>query len=344
MSPFVWVVATIAAVLLGGATFQFIGLAVDRRLHRPPGRLVGEQGARLHVYEQGGGEPTIILESGIAASSLNWRTVQNKLASLGRVISYDRAGFGWSDPPRSPRTVANLTDEFERLLSAMHVTSPLVLVAHSFGTLIVREFARRHPERVAGIVLLDPIDCGHWCDLSAEEARRLALGVRFAKRGSMLARFGVVRSALLLVIFGARALPKGIARMTSGVGATVVSRVAEEVGKMPREVWPAVRAHWSRPESFETMAAYLEQLTRCVKEVPYESLREIPLIVVSAEEASAAERAEHSRIAALSTRGELVIAERSGHWVQLDRPDAVVDIVRRVITQSKDASSVSPVE
>ena len=331
MNWLIWLSAGIAALLLAGVLFQIGGVAIDRRLHRPPGRLVGDSGARLHVQEEGNGEPFIILESGIAASSLNWSALQKELATIGRVISYDRAGFGWSDPPKSTRTIGNLADELEGLFSAMQITLPMVFVAHSFGSLIVREFARRHPQRVKGVVLLDPIDCGHWRSLSAEEMRRLALGARFAKRGALLARLGLVRSALLMAILGARALPKGIARVTSGAGATVVSRIAEEVGKMPREVWPAVRAHWSRPESFETMAAYLAHLIHCVNEVGYESLDEIPLIVVSAESASSSERAEHLRITSLSTRGEFVIAEHSGHWVHLDRPDVVIDAVRRVL-------------
>jgi pimeloyl-ACP methyl ester carboxylesterase len=63
-------------------------------------------------------------------------------------------------------------------------------------------------------------------------------------------------------------------------------------------------------------------------------LGQIPLIVLTAERASASESAEHRRIAGLSTRGEHIVAERSGHWVQLDRPDVVVEVVRRVIAVS----------
>jgi len=333
MSLLVWVLAGAAALLFAGMVFQLAGAALDRRLHRPPGRLVGKRGARLHVYEEGSGEPAIVLESGIAASSLNWRVVQKELARFGRVISYDRAGFGWSDSPRSLRTVGNITTELEDLLAGTETASPVIFVAHSFGSLIVREFARRHPTRVAGIILLDPIDCAHWRALSTEEERRLALGVRFSSRGVVLARLGVVRSALLLAILGARALPKGIARVASGPGAALVSRITEEVGKMPREVWPAVRAHWSRPESFQTLTAYLSQLRQCATEVPYESLGSIPLAVVTAEKATTSEFNEHRRLAALSTRGEHIFAQRSGHWVQLDRPDVVIDAVGRVLAQ-----------
>jgi pimeloyl-ACP methyl ester carboxylesterase len=333
MTLLLWVLVGIAAILLGGVLFQLAGTAIDRRLHRPPGRLLKIGGTRLHVCEEGAGEATIVLESGIAASSLNWRALQRELAKVSRVVSYDRAGFGWSGPPLTSRTVENVTCEFEELLAEIAGSAPILLVAHSFGSLIVREFARRHPRCVLGIVLLDPIDCEHWRNLSAKESQRLALGTRFARRGALLARLGIVRAALLLVILGARALPRGIARATSGPGAVLISRIAEEVGKMPRELWPAVRSHWSRPESFETMAAYLAQLTQCVNEVPYRSLNDIPLVVISAEKATSSELDEHRRLAALSARGEHIIARRSGHWVQLDRPDLVVNVVRRLLAK-----------
>lgn len=335
MSLIVSLLVAFGLLLLAGIAFQLAGSAIDRHLHRPPGRLMGTPGARLHVYEEGTGEPTIILESGIAASSLNWRALQSRLARIARVISYDRAGFGWSDAPSSPRTIANISSELEQLLHGTVSSGPVILVAHSFGSLIARDLARRCRERVCGIVLLDPIDCRHWQNLSPEEQHRLDLGVRFSRRGALLAHLGVVRFALLLVIAGARALPKSIARATSGAGAAVISRIAEEVGKMPREVWPAVRSHWSRPESFETLAAYLTQLTACTNEIPYDSLGDLPLIVVTAEKASASEFDEHRRLAALSTQAEHIVAKRSGHWVQLDRPDLAVDAVRRLIQKHR---------
>jgi alpha-beta hydrolase superfamily lysophospholipase len=153
MNLLIWFVIAIAALIVAGLIFQIAGLNIDRRLHRPHGRLVGERGARLHVYEEGTSGPTIILESGIAASSLNWRRLQRDLAKTARVISYDRAGFGWSDPPRSPRTVEKVTNELESMLAALKITNSIIFVAHSFGSLIVRDFVRRHPQQVAGIIL-----------------------------------------------------------------------------------------------------------------------------------------------------------------------------------------------
>jgi pimeloyl-ACP methyl ester carboxylesterase len=324
-----WVVAVPLAMLFLGALFQTIGSAIDRRHYPAPGRLVPVQRTRLHAYSEGESEPTIILESGIAASSLNWRGVQSELAQFTRVISYDRAGFGWSDAAGTPRTIDNLVSELEKMLDSLEICGPLILVAHSFGSLIARAYCYRNPDRVAGLLLLDPIDCDHWRTLPPEGKKRLEIGARFSRRGAWLARVGVVRFSLMLLSAGARTLPKWIARIASGSGESVISRVTAEVSKMPSELLPAVRAHWSRPQSFETLAQYLSRLTRCMNEIPYVSLGHLPLTVISAENATESEVREHCKLASLSSIGERVIAERSGHWIHLDRPDLVVSSLQR---------------
>ena len=122
------------------------------------------------------------------------------------------------------------------------------------------------------------------------------------------------------------------------VAARALSRVTGEVSKMPSELLPAVRAHWSRSQSFETLARYLSRLTRCVNEIPYASLGHLPLIVISAENATGSEVREHRKLASLSSIGEHIIAERSGHWIQLDRPDLVVSSLQRSYSMSRNPS------
>ena len=341
MSILLWVVAVPFAMLLIGALFQAVGSALDHRRHPAPGRLIPVHGTRLHAYSEGKGEPTIILESGIAASSLNWRALQSELAQYTRVISYDRAGFGWSEAAHTPRTIENLASELEMMLDSLEISGPLILIAHSFGSLIARSYCYRNPDRVVGLVLLDPIDCEHWRTLRPESKERLGLGVRFSRRGAWLARAGLVRFSLMLLSAGAKTLPKWIARAASGSGESVISRVTAEVGKMPSELWPAVRAHWSRPQSFRTLAQYLSQLTRCVDEIPYASVGHLSLIVISAESANESEMREHRKLASLSSRGEHIIAERSGHWIQLDRPDLVVSTVHRSYVAPQKPSAPS---
>jgi hypothetical protein len=82
-------IAIVALILLAlaGMAYQTIGARMDQRRFPPPGRLVEATGHRIHVYELGSGLPSVILESGIAASSLNWRAVQAEVAKFARVCS-----------------------------------------------------------------------------------------------------------------------------------------------------------------------------------------------------------------------------------------------------------------
>src|SRR5579859_6658823 len=115
----------------------------------PPGRMLDVGGRRLHVYETGQGSPTVLLEAGIAATSLSWRPVQDAIARFARVASYDRAGLGWSDAA-STLTLNQQVDDLHALLAEL--PPPYILVGHSFGGLIIRAYASRYPSETAGLV------------------------------------------------------------------------------------------------------------------------------------------------------------------------------------------------
>src|SRR5438045_7029728 len=153
----------------------------------PPGRMIDIGGRRLHVYEAGQGSPTVLLEAGIAATSLSWRPVQNEVARFTRIASYDRAGLGWSDSASKPLTLSGLVNDLQALLKVAQLPPPYVLVGHSFGGLIVRAFAGRNPNEVAGLVLVDAVRPEEWHPLSSEQRRMLERAARLSRRGAMLA-------------------------------------------------------------------------------------------------------------------------------------------------------------
>jgi hypothetical protein len=72
--------------------------ASDLAGFQPPGRIVLVEGRRVHIYCTGAGEPTVLLEEGRGGASLNWAWVQRGVTKASRVCSYDRPGYGWSDP------------------------------------------------------------------------------------------------------------------------------------------------------------------------------------------------------------------------------------------------------
>jgi pimeloyl-ACP methyl ester carboxylesterase len=280
-------------------------------------------GRRLHVYETGQGSPTVVLEAGIAATSLSWRLVQDEVAKFARVASYDRAGLGWSDPATQPLTLSRLVDDLHAVLHIAQLPAPYVLVGHSFGGLIVRAYARRYPAETAGLVLVDAVRPEEWHPLSGSQRRTLARGVRLSRRGAMLARIGIVGWCLRSMLAGSRWLPKAVGGAASGRGLTVMKRIAGEVGKMPREVWPMVAEHWSQPKSFLGMAAHFESLPESAREMSESTqLDGGPVIVITPVGKPA--------LNCVSTNVRHIVAERSGHWIHLDRPELVVEAVRSI--------------
>jgi pimeloyl-ACP methyl ester carboxylesterase len=135
-----------------------------------PGKLINVGTHRLHINCTGNGTPSIIIDSGIGGFSLEWFKIQNNLSNDVRVCSYDRAGYGWSDPGPKPRTTARIVKELKTLLMEARIPEPYLLVGHSFGGYNVRYFASEYPELTAGLVL---IDSSHPQQFNTEEFKRV---------------------------------------------------------------------------------------------------------------------------------------------------------------------------
>ncbi|MGH9608782.1 MAG: alpha/beta fold hydrolase [Bryobacteraceae bacterium] len=322
----------VLALLLGGMAYEKLGTSADRRRYPPPGRILSDGPLRLHINEQGTGTPAVILESGIAASSLSWTFIQPQIAKFTRVVSYDRAGLGWSGACTVPRTLAAMLKEFDFLLTAAALPPPYILVGHSYGGLLMRAWAALHPDRVAGLLLLDPVSLEYWSGCPWLERRRLLFGARLARRGRLLSHFGIVRAALMALSQGGRAFPKVMGYTTAPLAMGELESLAGEIRKLPRETWPLIRAHWSSAKCLGALAAYLE----CLPQTAHEALSmpvppEIPMIVLSAANATEAELAERNSWVRASAEARHEAIPNTGHWIPFERPDAVVDAVEELV-------------
>ena len=122
---------------------------------KPLGKLVDLGGHRLHLYCTGKGSPTVVIEMGFEEFSSDWGMVQDPVAKFARVCSYDRAGYAWSDPGPMPRTFAQINLELRSALAHSGEHGPYILVGHSYGGGVVRNFALSYPKQVAGMVFVD---------------------------------------------------------------------------------------------------------------------------------------------------------------------------------------------
>ncbi|MDH6127517.1 alpha/beta hydrolase [Kitasatospora sp. GP82] len=152
------VVVAVGVVLLAGASRHLVSVAREARAHPPPGRLVDVGGHRMHVLAEGeaAGGPTVVWMPGGHAPGDEFRQLHTMMAARTRSVLVDRLGTGWSDVGSFPRTTAAEAEELLAALAGAGERGPFVLVGHSFGGLLVANTARRRPDLVAGLVLLDP--------------------------------------------------------------------------------------------------------------------------------------------------------------------------------------------
>ncbi len=144
------------AVAVGGSTtFNALAIHHYRAIYPAPGSFYGVNGHNMHLYCTGDGSPTIILDAGLGNDSLIWGKVQPELSRTTRVCSYDRAGYGWSDPRSGPRDADRIADELHMLLTQAGVTGPTVLMGHSIAGIYIRAYATRYPQDLAGLIFVD---------------------------------------------------------------------------------------------------------------------------------------------------------------------------------------------
>jgi pimeloyl-ACP methyl ester carboxylesterase len=310
---------SVAVVVVLGIIQALLTLR-DRRRFGPPGAMV----KGLHVLKLGDGLPVVVFESGIANSCLSWSLIQPQVAKQTTTYSYDRAGLGWSLPASGVCSLEQITGDLHALIDALKVPRPLILVGHSFGGYVVRLYAHRFPAEVAGLVLVDPATPEEWMNPSRQQRWRLRRAIFFTRAAGVLACFGLVRLGLWLLLLRRKDTPGPLSRFSE-----TLQRIRFEVRKIPRDVLPLIRAHWSRPGFYWAMAAHLKALPACARAASSCPIApQFPVTVLSGAHQSPERLAEH---AAIATRH--VIAARSAHFIHLDEPELVVDAVREVQTK-----------
>jgi pimeloyl-ACP methyl ester carboxylesterase len=319
-----------AALCVAGYLYQRIGDHRDRRRFTSPGRWVEiEGGRRLYIVEKGSGGPAVVFEAGIAATNLNWHHIQETVSRFTSTTSYDRSGLGWSSPCSTTRTPVNIAAELHAMLESAGIKPPYILVGHSFGGLVVRRYAITYPEDVAGVVLIDPMRCDEWPPLNPEKQSMIDRGKRLSGYAIPIAHFGLARLAVTSLLCRSGRLSVNLAGAAGNGGRHVLKRVTEEVGKMPREVWPIVAAHWSRPSYYAGMQRHVEAVPETVREMQdADPIRDIPVLVLTPGKSTPLSDECLDRI---GNSVRQVIATESAHWIHLDEPELVVDSIREMV-------------
>jgi len=285
-------------------------------------------------------QPTVILEAGIGDFSVEWSLVQPDVAKFARVCSYDRAGDGWSDMGPQPRTMRQLVYELHTLLDKADVRPPYVLVGHSYGGWLVRLYTATYPSDVVGMVLVEA---------GADNPVRV-LGDGVPRRSSDLVTGKPIPPAQTSNPVHEADIPSNImdqlraAARDFGPGANDPPRNKLPADAQRMRTWAYSQVkHWTQGNNpFEADELAGLRAERAKSEHPY---GDMPLIVLTrgiaegdgpdSKRSEDEHKADHAMIAKLSRVGKQVLALRSGHHVQLDEPQLVVQSIREVMAVAR---------
>ena len=322
-----------ALLIAAGFLYQCIGSHRDRRRFATDGRWIKlGRGPGIYLVEKGAhgpGSPTVLFEAGIAATNLNWFHIQKMVANFTGTASYDRCGLGWSSNSKTARTPANIARELHAMLAGASIKPPYILVGHSFGGLVMRRFALLYPEEVSSAMLVDPMRCEEWPPMDPGKQSQLDRGARLTGFAIPIARFGVARLAMTSLLCRSGRVAGQLAGAAGNGGRHVLDRVTDEVGKMPKEVWPIVAAHWSRPSYYRGMRSHIAAIPETVREMQCaEPIHGIPVLVLTPGKSTLLTDELLGRI---GDNVQQVVAPASAHWIHLDEPDLVIDSIREMV-------------
>jgi pimeloyl-ACP methyl ester carboxylesterase len=308
--------------------------AEDERMlpYVKPGQLVDIGGRRVNLHCTGAGGPTVVLMAGLFSWSVVWYKTQPVIAQKTRVCAFDRANYGFSDSTPRPQILYDVVNDLHAALKAASIPGPYVLVGHSLGGIEARLYAQRWPNEVAGMILVDTSPAGE--GLIDENQPGF---------DEVIDRETYAADMLHCAFLAANG-PLDPSRPEY--------KECSSVDGLPSDTPAAFRAVWPRyftaPYFADKVSLMSSLYTHRYDSVDHQRLGAMPLVVLSIENtwnngtpAGARFNRSYSKVwiamqkdlAHLSTRGVHRIIDGSGHEIQLDKPQAVIDAVDQVLRE-----------
>jgi pimeloyl-ACP methyl ester carboxylesterase len=303
-------------------------------------------GHRLHMMVVGAAGPVVVLESGWPGCGIGWDRVRGAVGRFARVVTYDRAGTGKSEPGPLPRHAERIATELHAALQNAGLAPPYVLVGQSWGGPCIRVFAHKYPKDVCGMILVDPTQ-PDVCEPVAEVKKWLAAHSpeQFERAETTLP--SKVPPGYEILLFSR------IKRLEQGMADVLEPRRS----RYRREWWgeieklPAVQATISSISTgaLDEIRAAPDTFRQTIAARP---LPEVPIILLAAgrpdmnfmQAMSPAFRElnEDHRLGSTSIEAhtkwvdetpgaKLLIVRNSGHNIQTERPQSVIDAIREIV-------------
>jgi len=309
--------AALLALICIGGLYQYVSTKLDEYNYPAIGKMVDVGGYKLHMIDEGTGGPVIVIDAGLGQNSFYWALVYPEIAKFTRVVVVDRAGHNWSDASPLVRTSENIVKELHAILKNGNVPEPYILVGHSFGGLNVRLYASTYSDEVAGVVLVD--------------ASHENQNIHFAN----MSRFGDTWSDW-----------KTYCERYLGVERFIRQRAAQQpdwkksIEMIPEEIQNTYLASRLTSKFMEAKIGEANNFGLSCDQLQLDGglIGDKPLVVITAgkkksltDEKKKAWHDLQTDLVLKSSQGTQVFAERSGHNINIEQPEIIVDVVRKMV-------------
>ncbi|KAA9022952.1 alpha/beta hydrolase [Niallia endozanthoxylica] len=311
----------IFSLLILGLFYEYASYKNVKNDYPPDGKMIDVEGREIHVNIKGtkSSLPPVLIEPGTGNWSYDWSNIQEELSKHTIVITYDRAGYGWSDPPPNGFTLDMTINDVNHILESVEIDTPVILVGHSTGGIYSRLFADKYPDKVAGMVLVDARN-----EFFSEQAKKYNesfFETQDQKMNQFLSQIGIAR------LFGKHIF----------------------LDTMPDYLSPEkyVNVHWDTP-FFRVLDEEINQINVSEKLLKNtNSLEDKPLTIItpstvdlqavelgfSEQESNRMEKIwldSQQQLTNLSTNSEFMLVPNSSHSVMYDQPNIIIDAILKM--------------
>lgn len=313
-------ISCLLLIVISGFVYEWIASKQDKLKYPPLGKMVDAGGYRLHIHKLGSGSPTILLESGSGESSLSWRDIPGKLSSFATVVSYDRAGYAWSEEAASARTGENIVRELHIALKNADIPAPYILVGHSLGGMYSRLYAQTYSDEVAGLVLVDARpenDTRRTHEIYAKERPKVNPSPLIS---ILLERSGAFRLFPNFMLTG-RVEHQERRSFVNIVASPKYFRSVAEEGDLASTTENAIRGQHLGNLPVRVIARGIQQ-----------NLTQFGISKSGNDQIEQSWQIGQREMLNISTNSKFIVAKKSDHMIIHDQPELVIQVIRELIS------------
>ncbi|MCM3709315.1 alpha/beta hydrolase [Sporosarcina luteola] len=291
-----------------GFPFKLTNMLINqKRKVKEIGELVEVNSRKIHTIVSGNNDskPTVILDAGLSSCSFDWCYIQPEIAKFARVLSFDRAGYGWSSPSKGTNTSEDVVDDLTLVLEKLDIKPPYILVGHSFGGLNMRLFASKYPEKVVALILIDAVHENRYLSKEWDDVRK-----KGHQKNLNLFRLGYI---------------------TSGVG--LPRLLKQPVGRryLPEPFQKPISYIGYHPKSFEAVyKEFLHSEQSAMQVTSSKPLYQNLSIRILSSNNSDPTWIEHQQLLCNLSNNTRQIKTDNGHSIHLENPDLVIHTIQEL--------------